>query len=653
MLEKETKISREELDNLLELVDFAVESKRKEFWYHKKHYEEAIKSAIDQLKTQGWMDIRQATKILKIFPEDLIEELQKRGYRTFGNIVWNSQKIVELLKTNKVISEDYIEMPVPRQQIIETLQKMAVKSEREGIWIQKQYLQNTLEKIEKQIAESGEADLEEVAKTTKIPIEDLAKQIVEKGYGVVGVKAISKQKTIETIFRILRRRGIVSIEQIKQEIVAKPETVKEILEKIACKSVRENYYYDKQHLEQLVEKIKIKLDTEPWLTKQQIAEMGILPEDIEQMLQQIAEKSPTNPQIYYKKGKIKGAKQKIDELVYLRKIDKIAEKLGMTIQDTKLMLGQKGYYIENNTVILPREKALERLKRLARDAKVDKRWGPAIGIGLAFRGVGKKELETLKYLTKDRDWVVRYGAALGIGLAFQGTGDRDVLKILEPLTRDRDWFVRNGAALGIGLAFQGMGERGLEILESLIRSKDWHVKSMAALGIGLAFQGMGERGLEILESLIRSKDWHVKSMAALGIGLAFQGMGERGILKVFESLIRSKDWHVRRRAALGIGLAFQGTGEGILGVLKPLTKDERWDVRRGAALGIGLAFQGTGERGLRVLRSLTWDIDQDVKWGAALGIGLALQERHDGVILGVLYFGILGVWLWDLFIVFI
>ena len=304
ILEKETGIPKEEIDDLLELADYAVASQRKGFYYHKKHYEEATRKAINQLKTQGWIEIKATAKTLKIFPEDLTRELRNRRYETTENIAWNPQKIIEFVDTNKVISEDQIEIPAPKQKIRETLQQVAIPSEKQGIWIQKQHLQKTIEATIKQINKNGEADLIAISQTTKIPTEDIAKHIAEKGYAVIGTKATTKQKLEEQIRKILAEQGITSIQQIQQKTKAKTETIRATLEKTAYRSTRKGYYYDPEYLKQKLNKIWQQLQQEPWLTKQQITQTGILPEDTDWLLKNIAEKSPTNPQIYYKKGKI-------------------------------------------------------------------------------------------------------------------------------------------------------------------------------------------------------------------------------------------------------------------------------------------------------------------------------------------------------------
>ena len=387
-------ISEAELESLIDIADFVIESKRKGFIYHKDYYNKAIQTATNQLKTRGWIRIEETAKSLKIFPEDLTNELKRRGYLTTKNTAWNLQKIVEILQQHKII-------------------------------------------------------------TTQI---------------------------------------------IQQKIHAKLETIREILEKIAYRSLKKDHYYNINYLKQTLNIIWRQLQQKPWLTKEEIIAMGILEEDVDRLLEDIAEKSPTNSKIYYLKGKIEQAQQKIEKLIKLRKVDSIAQKLGITIEDTKQILQQKGYKIKNNTVITLGKEALETLKPLLRDEYRHVRLGAALGVGLAFQGTGKREaIETLKPLLRDKDWAMRRGAALGVGLAFQGTGKREAIETLKPLLKDKYGDVRLGAALGVGLAFQGTGKReAIETLKPLLRDKDWATRFGAALGVGLAFQRRDKIMLVIL-----------------------------------------------------------------------------------------------------------------------------------------------------------
>ena len=261
MLANTMKMREEEIRNLLDIADFYVQSKRKDFIIYRDYYLAALKKIEDTIQKMGQIEIKRLAEMVKLFPEDIEETIRKIAH----------------IHQGKAYHKEYI-------------------------W----------KKIKHEIETKGYINMDEFAAKTGIPHK--------------------------------------IIEQYKEQ-----------LGKIAIRSPSGKIYYTRQYIEQAIpQKIMTMLTQRKRVNTKEIAqELDIPLSIVEKILEQNAEKSPTNPDIYYLQGTLQKTKQTIEQVTMTgeKSLQQIAEQHRVLLEDIEKII--TGTQIE-------KQYALKRIEHILR-----------------------------------------------------------------------------------------------------------------------------------------------------------------------------------------------------------------------------------------------------------------------------------------------
>lgn len=282
LLSRETDLELSDVLSFLEVANYAIKSRRKDYWYHRSYWEKAQK-LMGQKVRAIWVNIDDCVKESGLLQEDVIEILRKNGYQIIEKIAWNPNKLKEIIQKQKILQEKDIRIPLSTEIIREVLSEVAIRSKSIGLWIEREFFQKVIEYIETQLKSTGVIDVDAVTLRTNIPVEDLVEALISKGYAfMVNERKIVTEKVLEkVILRILNQNQIISIAQLLKDIKVEKKIVEQILKQNAIQSRREGYYYNKVYVQNILQKVVQKYGGDKLPTKREISTVGILEEDID------------------------------------------------------------------------------------------------------------------------------------------------------------------------------------------------------------------------------------------------------------------------------------------------------------------------------------------------------------------------------------
>ncbi len=182
ILAKETGLDQQDIMNLLELADYAVKSKREEYWYHKNHYDTALRTLAKILREHVPIDIERIVKDVKLFPEDIEEQLRIWGYPVMNGKVFTKEKLIQqLLERRKIVSVDQLQkvLGIESADIESILRKIAYPSRKTGYYYDKKFWESIMQRIYQILSTAGKITKQSMLKLGLLP-EDIEYIVKEK-----------------------------------------------------------------------------------------------------------------------------------------------------------------------------------------------------------------------------------------------------------------------------------------------------------------------------------------------------------------------------------------------------------------------------------------------------------------------------------------
>jgi len=238
MLAQKVGVSEAELESLIDLADFIVESKRPGFAYYKDHYIVAMKKARDILSKHGKISLEELAKRVMAYPEDLQEKIGDIAIIHDGTAYHReniTKTIVARAKQRGYIATREIRQMIPDEvfeEIRREIEKELIASPTRQKYYSREYLENEAPKL---------------------------------------------------IGEMLRRNRMMTKEEIVKELDIPRNYVDKYLEQVAEKSPTTQYYYPKGTIQRAKQQI-VKLIEKAPPTEYISRILGIVKQDIEKIL---------------------------------------------------------------------------------------------------------------------------------------------------------------------------------------------------------------------------------------------------------------------------------------------------------------------------------------------------------------------------------
>jgi len=587
----------------------------------------------------------------------------------------------EILSRSKVASVGILarELGISEEEVESLLELIdAVKSEREKFWIDTSYYREAIKEIEDMIARKGEVNIRGQAKQLKIFPEDIKKALKNRGYLIKDEHAFSLEKGVEKIVKEnLSEKGKIDIMELSQEEGLPLEIVTKYAEEYGIKSLRDNWYYDKIKIKNVVKEIRKKLDSDGKISLEICEEFGILKEDAEALLEKMAERSPTSDNIFYKKGILEVAKSRIEQEIQSgpQSISALKQITKLTDNDLDYILSQIGLIRKGNLVYrIEQEEVIKFTVPYLRSKNPWIKRSGAIGLGIIFQGTQNSTvIEYMKSLFNDIDGWTRNAAVVSLGLISQRYSMKvlsedtlqDLLDQMESLLKRNDPWLRRGAVLGLGIALKGTGNvTAIDLVKKSLSDRNLGVRINAILSLALISRGINYNVTRALGRLTKSEEPQIRHAAILSLAMIHKNSGSLDTIKAITESLYANDPMTRYISALALGLLInrkEETGKGfliklmnikdryllsgaILGwsivfqdsmsrfAFEQITKyrehNDPW-IREAFTLGLGLIFHKSGDRTiLKMIKEKLNDSNPDVRASAVLSLGLIFRETH-------------------------
>jgi len=299
-------------------------------------------------------------------------------------------------------------------------------------------------------AKEYEPTYEEISSGPLGSIEKLLRQMKVVTVGILAKKLDISKEDVETYLALSeyavpsKRPGVYysidHINKVKEKLVNNPkiivsdieikklkilkEDLEEILKDSAVPSLRSGMWYGRNYWEQRVSNILDTLRTKGWILTSEVE--GLEKEDLIALLKKHAERSPSNSNLWYRKGLLNNVRKYLSKLnLDGKSIDTIVKMVKIHPEDTKLIIQKLGYKIIDGK-IKKIVKVDEILKSLSNNLGIDTnavkrrimaRDGRIFGIDLSGLGIASVDLMVLAVYPTIEEIYLNYNKLEEIDLA--------------------------------------------------------------------------------------------------------------------------------------------------------------------------------------------------------------------------------------------
>ena len=312
-----------EVRDYLRISDFCVFSKKREYVYWRDHFIKAITQARRIIQEYGTVDINELASNVGIFPEDIAEHIGKEFIVTRNEVCTIEFFLTRLLNIAK--EEGFVNL-------MKISEKMGVSFEK-------------LKALRPMLAKFLISDLD-------------------------GVKFYQEKYLLNLLGEKLKI-SVIKLEELVKHFNLSPEIIRNLLSKIdGVVEIEKNYFTHKEFIEKIKNIVNKTLKEQKMFHISSLMKLGFPRNFAMNILKEIAEQSPSNPEVFYPHGYLKECERilKGSTEYWGLSISEIARRFNILESDAELLVRKLGgkYYTHRLRRLLNERNYIE-LKHLLRE----------------------------------------------------------------------------------------------------------------------------------------------------------------------------------------------------------------------------------------------------------------------------------------------